>query len=130
MSDNDWNAGFVRCLGVRLAGDMINEVNERGEQIVGETLLLLLNGHWEPIPFTLPETKPEHIWHRILDTAGQAKEPDRLEGGADYPLKDRSVVVLAARTPEEIGPPVSLAKPKPSPGNRTGDRGQERAEGC
>ncbi len=114
MSDDDWNAGFVRCLGVRLAGDMINDENERGEPVVGETLLLLLNGHWEPIPFTLPETKPEHIWHRILDTAGQAKEPDRLEGGADYPLKDRSVVVLAARTPEDIGPPVSPAKPKPS----------------
>ena len=54
MSDEDWNAGFVKCLGVRLAGDLINDENERGEPIVGETLLILLNGHWEPIPFTLP----------------------------------------------------------------------------
>jgi glycogen operon protein len=53
MSDEDWNSGFVKCLGVRLAGDLINDENERGEPIVGETLLMLLNGHWEPIPFTL-----------------------------------------------------------------------------
>ena len=25
MSDEDWNAGFVRCLGVRLAGDLIGD---------------------------------------------------------------------------------------------------------
>ena len=57
MSDEDWNAGFVKCLGVRLAGDLIDDVDERGEPIVGETLLILLNAHWEPIPFTLPATQ-------------------------------------------------------------------------
>ena len=31
-----------QCLGVRLAGDMIGEVSERGEPIVGDTILLLL----------------------------------------------------------------------------------------
>ena len=45
MSDEDWNAGFVKCLGVRLAGDLIDDVDERGEPIVGDTLLLLLNAH-------------------------------------------------------------------------------------
>ena len=45
MSDEDWNAGFVKCLGVRLAGDLIDDVDERGEPIVGETLLILLNAH-------------------------------------------------------------------------------------
>ena len=39
MSDADWNAGFVRCLGLRLAGDLIDDENERGEPVVGETLL-------------------------------------------------------------------------------------------
>ena len=57
MSDEAWNAGFVKCLGVRLAGDLIGDVDERGEPIVGDTLLLLLNAHHEAIPFTLPATK-------------------------------------------------------------------------
>src|SRR5262249_35335738 len=59
MTDADWNAGFVKCLGVRLAGDLIGDVDERGEPITGETLLLLLNAHHEAVPFALPATKPE-----------------------------------------------------------------------
>ena len=111
MSDEDWNAGFVKCLGVRLAGDLINDENERGEPIVGETLLFLLNGHWEPIPFTLPATREGHVWDRILDTADPSEEPRDFEEGQEYPLQDRSFVVLAAReqrhkghtaTPEQV----------------------------
>ena len=79
--DEDWNAGFVKCLGVRLAGDLIDDDDERGEPIVGETLLLLLNGHWEPIPFTLPTTSDGHLWERILDTADPRAESQRPEGG-------------------------------------------------
>ena len=83
MSDEDWNAGFVQCLGMRLAGDLIGEENERGEPIVGETLLLLLNGHWEPIPFTLPPTRarahlgtdPGHGRFRARTAAASRGEP-------------------------------------------------------
>ena len=82
MSDEDWNAAFVRCMGVRLAGDLINDENERGEPIVGETLLILLNAHWEPIPFALPGTSEGHIWDRILDTADLSEEFKGFEGGA------------------------------------------------
>jgi glycogen operon protein len=103
MSDEDWTAGFVKCLGVRLAGDLINDENERGEPIVGETLLILLNGHWEPIPFTLPSTREGHIWDRILDTADTGEEPRDFQGGQQYPLQDRSFAVLAARPPRYKG---------------------------
>ena len=85
MSDEDWNAGFVKCLGVRLAGDLINDVDERGEPIVGETLLMLLNGHWEPIPFTLPMPRNQYVWDRILDTADTREVPNLLRGGPGVP---------------------------------------------
>jgi isoamylase len=103
MSDEDWNAGFSKCLGVRLAGDLINDENERGEPIVGETLLMLLNAHWEPISFTLPATSEGHIWDRILDTADLSEHVLDLEGGQQYPLQDRSFVILAARAPAHKG---------------------------
>ena len=51
MTDETWNSPDVRCLGVRLNGDAIDEVDERGERIVGDTLLLLLNAGDETIPF-------------------------------------------------------------------------------
>ena len=81
MSDEDW-AGFVRCLGVRLAGDRIDEVDERGEPIVGDTLLLLLNAHHERIPFALPATQAGQHWERLFDTAD-----DRPPEGRRRPIR-------------------------------------------
>ena len=69
MTDEAWDAGFVKCLGVRLAGDLIGEVDERGEPIVGDTLLVLLNAHHEAIPFTLPAHAAGQDWELLLDTA-------------------------------------------------------------
>ena len=104
MTDEAWNAGFVKCLGVRLAGDLIGENDERGEPIVGDTLLLLLNAHHEPLPFALPATRKEHLWERLLDTAGPADAPKYVaKGGDKYDLKDRSLVLLVARAAPEVG---------------------------
>jgi glycogen operon protein len=103
MSDKAWDAGFIKCLGVRLAGDVIGDVDERGERIEGETLLLLLNAHHEAIPFALPATRPEHYWERMLDTADLSGAPVALRGGRQYPLQGRSLVLLHTRAAEETG---------------------------
>jgi isoamylase len=99
MSDADWNTGSIKCMGVRLAGDLIDDETERGEPIVGETLLVLLNAHHEPTSFALPATKPEHRWERLLDTTAGETDPFAFHGGEIYPLKDRSLAVLSAREP-------------------------------
>jgi glycogen operon protein len=99
MSDEAWNAGFVKCLGVRLAGDAIGDVDERGEPIVGDTLLLLLNAHHEAIDFLLPGTGPEQEWERVLDTTDDHAEPLHWKPGQAYPLRERSLAVL--RIPAE-----------------------------
>jgi glycogen operon protein len=104
MTDADWDAGFVRCLGMRLAGDQIGDVDEKGEPIVGDTLLLLLNAHHEAIPFALPATRPEHHWETLFDTAGTPKGPAFREGGEKYPLRGRTMALLRARVREEAGP--------------------------
>jgi glycogen operon protein len=107
MGDEAWGAGFVKCLGVRLAGDLIGELDARGEPTVGDTLLLLLNAHHEPLPFVLPETKPEHQWERMLDTADDPTAPGMFEGGETYSLQGRSLVVLRTRVPVETEPDVT-----------------------
>jgi glycogen operon protein len=124
MSDEDWNADFVKSLGVRLAGDLIDHEDERGEPIVGDTLLLLLNAHWEPIPFTLPQTSEGQVWDPILDSADASEDVRLFEGGTQYPLKDRSLAVLAARSPREQGQAVTPSQvqtdlPDLTPGTAT-----------
>jgi isoamylase len=94
MSDEAWDAGFVKCLGVRWAGDAIDEVDERGERIKGDTLLLLFNAHHEPIPFTLPAHRANQNWQRVLDTMDPQAEPQTLQGGSPYELQAHSLAVL------------------------------------
>jgi isoamylase len=103
MSDKDWNAGFVQCMGVRYAGDMINEVDTYGRPIKGDTLLLLVNAHWEEVPFTLPPTTAGDLWQTLVDTA----EPNRPLGvhvrpeKEQFPLYGRSLALLRTVRPEE-----------------------------
>jgi isoamylase len=106
MSDEAWDAGFVKCVGVRLAGDLIGDQDDHGEPIVGETLLILLNAHHESIPFTLPLTKVEHRWERILDTADPKAPPTFMNEGDVYALEGRSLTVLRIRMKEPETEPV------------------------
>jgi len=99
MSDEDWNNPSARCLGLRLAGDAIDEVDPRGERIVDDTFLVLLNVHYEAVPFTLPAHRRKLRWEVVLDTR-EAKWKRRrpLHGGEIYSLESRSLALL--RVPE------------------------------
>ena len=99
MTDEAWNAGFVRSIGVRLVGDQIDEVDERGHRIVGDTMLLLLNAHGEAINFTLPKHGPHRSWERVFDTAEPWRAIGQLGGGKVYELQGRSMAVF--RMPNE-----------------------------
>ena len=105
MSDTAWNDPNVKCLGVRLAGDLINEVDERGEPIKGDTLLLLLNAHWEEIPFTLPDTANGDVWQTLIDTAEMDRPsiPEIRPQRETFPLYGRSLALLRTVRPEQGG---------------------------
>jgi glycogen operon protein len=102
MSDQDWNREFARCLGMLLPGDAIDERDENGDPVVGDSLLVLLNAHHEAIPFRLPGYGPaEQVWELVLDTY-EPKAPGRhLRRGQRYELQGRSLAVLrlVARAP-------------------------------
>jgi glycogen operon protein len=89
---------------VRLAGDLIGEVDERGEDIVGDTILLLLNAHYEAIPFTLPATREGELWERLLDTADPQGLPLTCTGGQQYELQGRATAVLRIKAQQEEAP--------------------------
>ena len=56
MTDDDWAQGYVRCLGVRLAGDAMDEKDSKGRPLQDETFLVLLNAHHEPGRSRCPRT--------------------------------------------------------------------------
>ncbi len=110
MSDQAWADTNVRCLGMRLAGDIINEVDERGEFIAGDTIIILLNAHWEKIDFTLPATRVEQVWEAMLDTSDPDIPLRVCRGDEKYPLHGRSLALLRTTPANETGREVSSAE--------------------
>jgi len=99
MDDAAWNADFVRSLGMFLNGAAMEESNSRGEPIIGDSLLVLLNAHNEKVPFTLPPLEHDQAWRRVIDTV-EPHAPDRgYKAGARYALQGRSVSVFVATPP-------------------------------
>ncbi len=95
MSEEDWTL-YTRCLGLRLAGDAIDEVDDDGERITGDTLLILVNAHHEPIDFVLPAHHRGVRWQVEVDTRFR-KPPARrsaIRGGTSYVLESRSLAVF------------------------------------
>ena len=94
MTDADWTAPHVRCLGVMLVGDAIAEIDERGEPIHDDTLLILLNAGETPTSFTLPPAPIRQAWELVLDTNGGTLAPAAGPAGQAYELGSRSLAVL------------------------------------
>jgi isoamylase len=69
MRDEDWADPEGRVLGMLLAGEATDEVNERGHPIHGRTLLLLLNGGTGSRAFVLPKLDRQGSWQELLNTA-------------------------------------------------------------
>jgi glycogen operon protein len=116
MSDDEWQLGFARCLGMYLAGDAIDEVDAHGIAVVDDDFMLLINAHHEDIPFVLPGFHAHVRWQVAIDTARGAP-PAQLERhppGDVYPLGGRSLVLLQQPRPRAgIEPSPVSTGPRP-----------------
>jgi isoamylase len=124
MTAEEWSSGWAKVLGMRLAGESVGEIDENGDPVHDDTLLLLLNSHHEEVSFTLPDRIDGIRWVRELDTSKPAGDGDEGEypGGEAYPLAARSTVLLVGRHDE----------PKPrkrASGSRQGKSAPRRSSG-
>jgi isoamylase len=85
MSEQDWQMGFAKSLGVFLNGRAIPTPNERGERIHDESFYVMFHAGHEPLEFTLPDDKWGSEWQVIIDTTID-DEPFIDEG--DGPVHD------------------------------------------
>jgi glycogen operon protein len=101
MSEEDWQAGFAKSLGVFLNGRAIPTKNERGEPVVDESFYVMFNAHHEPLDFTLPEARWGERWGVVLDTkeddAHGMREEDigrSYQAGESFAVQPWSLVLL------------------------------------
>ncbi|MBI3128543.1 MAG: glycogen debranching protein GlgX [Candidatus Tectomicrobia bacterium] len=99
MQEEDWNNPEARCVGLRLAGDAITERDGRGNRIVDDTLLILLNAYYKPIPFAVPSHRANIRWQLMLDTrtSNGRRKHRLLKGGEVFDLEGRSLALLCLR---------------------------------
>jgi glycogen operon protein len=82
MTDPDWRNPGTKSLGMFLDGAGIDDVDEEGERLVDDDLVLLFNASDTGFPFTLPALgDPTSQWELLLDTgndgARESIDPDR-----------------------------------------------------
>ncbi|MFI6787045.1 glycogen debranching protein GlgX [Nonomuraea sp. NPDC050383] len=99
MTAGDWHTGYAKSLGVYLNGEAITEPGTRGERIVDDSFLLLINAHHEDMTFTLPGEEFGPVWLPVLDTNHDTRQdepfPDeRWQPGALVAVTSRSIQVL------------------------------------
>ncbi|MBA2302847.1 MAG: glycogen debranching protein GlgX [Acidobacteria bacterium] len=98
MTDEMWHSPHVRALGMRLNGDAIDEADERGERVVGDTLLVLFNASDDAQPFTLPNGEVATRWEILVDTTDPWTPAQRLRARERYELQPGSMAVLRLST--------------------------------
>jgi isoamylase len=96
VTDEQWQAPAIRTLAVQYAGDAIDDRGPRGERIVDDTLLVILNADERPIAFTLPNHEAAKRWEVVFDTvhATFTAAHGEHDGGSTYRVAERSVVCL------------------------------------
>ena len=93
MSDQDWEVGFANSMAVFLNGDAIDEPDQRGEPIRGDSFLLLFNADDADLTFTMPPARYGARWMTVLDTADPSIDPDSLSAPAAAVPAGESVLV-------------------------------------
>ncbi|MDQ1477814.1 MAG: isoamylase [Actinomycetota bacterium] len=98
MDDADWEAGFARSVGLFLNGETIAERDPRGQRVVDDSFLVILNAHDERLDWTLPVQWGER-WQVVIDTSDELEAESVTSSDKPLPVAGRSIVVLI-RVPE------------------------------
>ncbi len=102
MTQDDWNASFGRALMVFLDGETIAEPDARGQRVVDDSFLLMVNAHYEDIDFTVPGADFGDEWEVVVDTTqarGVREDTAPVPSGGTVTVGQRSTVVLRRTQP-------------------------------
>lgn len=96
MEEFEWGNPTSRSAGAVLCGHRTGEIDDAGQPVHSESVMLLFNAHHEEVPFVLAGHRHQ-AWTLRLDTSFEfGTEPPRTDwrAGETYYLSARSMVVL------------------------------------
>jgi isoamylase len=96
MSEENWQEGFAKSIGVFLNGEVIPSPDPQGNPVTDDSFYLMFNGHYEALAFSLPEGKWGASWQRVLSTAepGLQTGEAAVEAGTCIDVPARALLVF------------------------------------
>ncbi len=116
MTNEEWDSGWVRCLGMHLSGRTLDQVNQFGFAITDDTFLLTLNPHHESIKFYMPKSSTVKSWEVVIDPKNlqPTNNPRRVRPGMPYELLPYSAALMrAVEAGRELRPRVTVGTFEP-----------------
>ena len=107
MEDRNWGDSDMRCFGMLMDGRaQTTGIHQRGHEV---TLLLIVNGYFDMVAFTLPDYPEGSAWRLLIDTNFEdvSSKPDEKKNFGDtYDVTGRSLLLFEldaepAKTPEK-----------------------------
>ncbi|MGH9617851.1 MAG: glycogen debranching protein GlgX, partial [Acidobacteriaceae bacterium] len=98
MEHTNWGDDGMRCFGMLMDGRaQATGIRQRGHEA---TLLLVINGHFDLVKFTLPECPGGDIWSLLIDTNMETADEksggkETFKSGDSYDVTARSVLLFA-----------------------------------
>ena len=99
MTDNDWDNGYAKSLGVLLDGEAITTADAYGGRVTDDSYLVLLNASELDLPWELPGSLWSRPWVVELDSAGALAPATEFAADATVTIVQRSLAVLRSSQP-------------------------------
>ncbi|MDP9443209.1 MAG: glycogen debranching protein GlgX [Actinomycetota bacterium] len=97
LGAEDWSTD-QRAIAVFLNGDAIAEPDPRGERVVDDSFLLLINAGADDVGFVAPGSPYAKEWERVLDTARAAGAVDPADLYVVEPVPAGTTLTLTAHS--------------------------------
>jgi glycogen operon protein len=101
MTEDEWNAGWIRSLAVLFNGETLDTVDEMGRQLIDDTFLILINSYHDPVAYKLPPTPNNRNWRNVLDTGNLESPFSNGPVEKDLEIAGRSLRLLREARPDE-----------------------------
>ncbi len=107
MEDSNWGDNGMRCFGMLMDGRaQTSGIHQRGHEV---TLLMVINGHFDLVNFTLPECPGGDTWKLLFDTnlegaAAESLEKETFKTGESYDVTARSLLLFELQPDETAAP--------------------------
>jgi len=97
----EWADPNARSLAIYLDGSDNPDRATDGSPLIDDDFLVLVNGWWEPLDFTLPITRARQDWYRDVDTfePSSSQSSAKFRAGDKLRVGPRSVLVMRGPHP-------------------------------